>query len=222
MTQKSSWFDKISAASAKASAASAKASAASAMKEATRGCQHPGCKEPAEHRAPQGRDREGQYFWFCLDHVREYNKTYNYFSGMTDAAVAAYQKESIIGHRPTWTMGHNGAKAKDPDARPRARSSEHWDIKDPFNLFAQQRQAAPEPARRPVKNAERKALEVMNLDDQASAETIKARYKELVKRLHPDANGGDRGSEDKLRAVIQAYNYLKKSGLAEPKGAPAA
>lgn len=212
MASKSPWFDKISAASAKAS------NAASATKEAVHACQHPGCKEPAEHRAPQGRDREGQFFWFCIDHVREYNKTYNYFNGMTDSAVAAYQKDSIIGHRPTWSMGQNGARVKDPNGRASTRPG-NWNANDPFNLFGQGAKP-PETPRRAIKNAERKALEVLNLDDQASAEAIKARYKELVKRLHPDANGGDRSSEDKLRAVIQAYNYLKKSGLVEPKSAP--
>jgi curved DNA-binding protein CbpA len=215
MTTKSPWFSKISA-------ASSKGAAATATKEAKHTCQFPGCSAPADHKAPRGRDRENEYFWFCLDHVREYNKTYNYFSGMTDAAVAAYQKDSIIGHRPTWSMGHNGSKVKDPDKRAPKRP-ENWNVKDPFNLFqgAAQSRAAPEPERRPVKNAERKALEVMNLDDQASADTIKARYKELLKRLHPDTNGGDRSSEDKLRAVIQAYNYLKKSGLVEAKGTAA-
>ena len=54
-----------------------------------------------------GRLREGQYFCFCLDHVREYNATYNYFNGMTDEAVRLYQKEALTGHRPTWKMGAN-------------------------------------------------------------------------------------------------------------------
>ena len=54
-----------------------------------------------------GRLREGQYFCFCLDHVREYNATYNYFNGMSDEAVLRYQKDALTGHRPTWKMGAN-------------------------------------------------------------------------------------------------------------------
>ena len=65
-------------------------------------CDRPGCLKLGEFRAPMGRDREGQYFCFCLDHVREYNATYNYFNGMSDADVAKYQKDSLTGHRPTW------------------------------------------------------------------------------------------------------------------------
>src|SRR3984893_4420882 len=68
-------------------------------------CQHPGCSEAGEFRAPMGRFREGQYFCFCLDHVREYNLTYNYFNGMSAEAIARFQRDALVGHRPTWTMG---------------------------------------------------------------------------------------------------------------------
>src|ERR1700730_4393670 len=75
-------------------------------------CQHPGCSEAGEFRAPMGRFREGQYFCFCLDHVREYNATYNYFNGMSAEAMALYQRDALVGHRPTWSMGVNrGAKS---------------------------------------------------------------------------------------------------------------
>ena len=70
-------------------------------------CDHPGCLNAGEFRAPMGRDREGQYFCFCLDHVRAYNARYDYFTGMSDDAVARYQKEALVGHRPTWSMGVN-------------------------------------------------------------------------------------------------------------------
>src|SRR5580704_3273613 len=73
-------------------------------------CDWPGCREDASHRAPKGRLREGEYWRFCLEHVREYNQSYNFFAGMSDDAVAQYQKEAITGHRPTWKMGVNGSK----------------------------------------------------------------------------------------------------------------
>src|SRR5438132_13324083 len=74
-------------------------------------CEWPDCKTPATHRAPKGRLREGEYWRFCLEHVREYNHSYNYFSGMSDDAVLAYQKDAVTGHRPTWKMGFNGGSA---------------------------------------------------------------------------------------------------------------
>ena len=166
-------------------------------------CEHPGCTQPGEFRAPMGRLREGQYFCFCLDHVREYNASYNYFNGMTDADVARYQKESLYGHRPTWTMGVNKA-AGEPDPVP---------YDDPLGMFrARTAGARAQAARQPRYGvAVMKALGTLGLEDSASADEIRARYKELVKRLHPDANGGDRSSEDRLREIIQAYKHLKSA-----------
>src|SRR5258708_12830078 len=78
-------------------------------------CDWPGCAEAATHRAPKGRAQERDYWRFCLGHVREYNHSYNFFAGMTDDAVARYQKDALTGHRPTWKMGELGGK---PPQRP--------------------------------------------------------------------------------------------------------
>jgi curved DNA-binding protein CbpA len=177
-------------------------------------CDHPDCSAPGEFRAPKGRNREGQYFCFCLDHVRQYNQSYNYFNGMSDDDVARYQKDSIIGHRPTWTMGaRRAAGGAAADADPEF-------FADPLGVMrsraeaARRRGAAPEPRGPRVGVAAAKALDTLGLDDTATPETIRARYKELVKRLHPDANGGDRSSEEKLREIIQAYKHLRTARLA--------
>lgn len=179
----------------------------------TRACEMPGCAGEGTHRAPKGRNAEGEYFWFCLDHVRQYNKTYNYFSGMNDAAVQAFQKESIIGHRPTWQMGANG---KNPEPTSSSRPSGYtWSgrTEDPFRFFGDGFEArGPEPERRKVRNMEAKSLSTLGLDATATAAEVKARYKLLVKRHHPDANGGDRSLEERLREIIQAYSYLKSVG----------
>ena len=181
-----------------------------------RACQMRGCEDAGTHRAPKGRNAEGEYFWFCLDHVRQYNKSYNYFSGMNDAAVQAFQKEAIIGHRPTWQMGAVGGTRSDTP-RPSAarRPSNAWtgQADDPFRLFGDGFQARREPERRKVHNMEMKSLATLGLDMSATAEQVKARYKLLVKRHHPDANGGDRSLEDRLREIIQAYSYLKSVGF---------
>lgn len=178
---------------------------------AARACQMRGCAGSGTHRAPKGRHAEGEYFWFCLDHVREYNKSYNYFSGMNDAAIQAYQREAIIGHRPTWQMGVNG---RDPlKTKPRGRTFT-GETKDPFHLFGEGFQTrGPEPEKRKVRNMEARSLATLGLDMSAGPADIKARYKELVKRHHPDANGGDRSLEDRLREIIQAYSYLKTAGF---------
>jgi curved DNA-binding protein CbpA len=189
------------------------------LKSRAPGCQWDGCKEPGLHRAPVGRMKEGEYFRFCIDHVRAYNKSYNYFSGLGDSEIARFQKEALTGHRPTWTMGINGAAAaaSSPDfAKKRSGRAAYYNrdnrMRDPFNLFGGDER--PQPARqRKAKPLEAKALETLGLDEKAAGADIKARYKELVKRHHPDANGGDRGSEDRFREVIQAYRVLKQSGF---------
>jgi hypothetical protein len=178
-------------------------------------CEWQGCGRPGSYRAPMGRVREGQYFHFCLDHVRDYNKSYNYFAGMAPDAIDAYQKASITGHRPTWRMGVNAAEKAARDARPGGGWSDG--IHDMFGFFGGSRASGAEreveEPRRPVRQLERKSFATLDLDGGESRTQIKARFKELVKRLHPDANGGDRSSEDRLREIIQAYNHLKAAGF---------
>ena len=116
---------------------------------------------------------------------------------MSDEAVLSYQKDALTGHRPTWKMGANRQEEA------------------PFGMreltYARSAPHASSTAARPPRHGvvARKALEVLGLDDEARAPQIKARYKELVKRLHPDANGGDRSNEDRLREIINAYNILR-------------
>jgi curved DNA-binding protein CbpA len=183
------------------------------VEPAQRSCDMSGCSAAGTHRAPKGRRMEGEYFWFCLDHVREYNKSYNYFSGMNDAAIQAYQRDASIGHRPTWQMGVNAKAAEVPPTKPRGFN---WTgrARDPFRFFGEGFQAGgPEPERRKVHNMEARSLKTLGLDTTATAAETKARYKLLVKRHHPDANGGDRSLEDRLREIIQAYSYLKSVGF---------
>lgn len=186
-------------------------------------CEWQGCVCEATHRAPKGRLREREYWRFCLEHVREYNQAYDYFAGMSDDAVARYQKDALTGHRPTWKMGVNGAKPKGEGSATRRRADDFFiatdGIDDFFGVFAELGGSASsghhraDPEGRPVRNAERKALDMLGLESGASAADIKSRFKTLVKRHHPDANGGDRSSEDRLRDIIQAYNYLKSVGF---------
>lgn len=188
-------------------------------------CNWEGCPNKGEHRAPKGRDNEGEFYWFCLQHVQAYNKSYNYFSGMNDDDLSKYQKASMTGHRPTWQVGQN-AKAekvrKRAGPRPTASGKPRrpWaddNGTDPFSLFgkAGDSTAAEREKRkqRSVGNAARKSFTALGLETDSDAETIKAKFKDLVKRHHPDLNQGDRGAEDRLRDVIQAYNTLKAAGF---------
>jgi hypothetical protein len=179
-------------------------------------CQWPKCNAPATHRAPKGRLRASEYWRFCLEHVREYNNSYNFFAGMSDDAVAKYQKDAITGHLPTWklgSLGGNRARSGRGDFR-----KSGWAGEDPFGLFGEAAAAGagharPTPEGRKILNAQRRALDTLGLEADAKRADIKSKFKVLVKRHHPDANGGDRGSEERLREIIQAYNYLKSAGF---------
>ena len=174
-----------------------------------RECDVKGCSEPGDYRAPKGRGKEGQYHHFCLQHVRDYNKSYNFFAGMTDDDVIAYQRDAIIGHRPTRPIGVRGSGSR--VRRDNAAYGKFYD--DPFGFFGGDGEThAPEPERRRISQAERDAFEIMGVEPDASKDAIKARYKTLVKRHHPDANQGDRSSEARLRSVINAYNVLRRAG----------
>lgn len=177
-------------------------------------CDHEGCKRPGEFRAPQGRGREGKFFLFCMEHVKEYNASYNYFAGMNDEALAAYQKQEEIGHRPTWKLGVNSRAARMAQRGRAAASGDAGpEVHDAFDIFGARRaqQAArPEPR---LGVLAQKALDTLGLDESADSTAIKARYKELVKRFHPDANGGDRSREGRLQEILKAYQQLKSVGM---------
>jgi hypothetical protein len=177
-------------------------------------CEWPDCDNTGTHRAPKGRGHEREYYRFCIDHVREYNHSYNFFKGMTDDAVARYQKDALTGHLPTWKMGSMGGG--NGGAPRRKVFADAADAEDPFEVFGEFRGPRPRPnggIKRTVHNAARKALYALGLEAEADKLQIKARFKDLVKRHHPDANGGSTASQDKLREIIAAYNYLKSAGL---------
>lgn len=169
-------------------------------------CNWRGCQKSGDFPAPKGREKEGEYYLFCQEHVREYNKKYNYFVGMKEDDIVDYQKSASTGHRPTWSTKDKAGATKSGAGR--------GGFQDPHDLFED---GTDEPMHtkggRRLRNLERKSLVNLGLSANASKEDIKARYKELVKRHHPDLNGGDRTSEDKLLEVIAAYNYLKKVGM---------
>lgn len=170
-------------------------------------CNWRGCNRAGEFPAPKGREKEGEYYLFCQMHVREYNKKYNYFVGMKEDDIVDYQKSASTGHRPTWSFKDKKSgktKGRGPDVS----------VDDPYNFFEEESEKPQKTATgRRLRNLERKSLTQLGLAADATKEDIKARYKELVKRHHPDLNGGDRTSEDKLRDVITAYNYLRKVGM---------
>lgn len=175
-------------------------------------CAWEGCEKPGAHKAPMGRNREGQYINFCIDHVRQYNKNFNYFSGLTDEQIAKFQKENATGHRPTKPMSTRARGEKVDESTLRATPGWHSRVRTRYTPDGK-RIPGTGGGPRKLRRLEEKALKDLGLPINATKEDIGKKYKLLVKQNHPDANGGDRSSEQRLAEIIQAYKHLKQAGL---------
>jgi hypothetical protein len=179
-----------------------------ALKPGERACDHPGCRAPAATRAPKSRDLLAEHYWFCQFHAGQYNRSWNFFAGMSEEEIEVQISEDIVsGGRPTWPL-----KASN---KSREAASARGFFRDPFGLFGGAAQARERAVReRGLGRLESQALADLDLEPGVEGPAIRARYAELVKRCHPDANGGDRSAEHKLQRVIRAYKTLRKAKLA--------
>lgn len=164
-------------------------------------CARRGCQESGDFRAPRSRQGDSGFFRFCLEHVREYNRAWNFFSGMSREDIERFQQEVATWHRPTWRFGLNRS-----DIRP--------EFDDPFELFSDSGTDSVTPKNRELDWSvrQRRALSELKLDVTATLQDIKTRYKQLVKRYHPDRNGGDSGAEERLKVIIKSYHILMSRG----------
>ena len=178
-----------------------------------RPCDHPGCIAGGDFRAPKSRLDLHDYYWFCLEHVRAYNSAWNYYAGMSDAEIEAEIRHDTVWQRPSWRLGDRHG----PGYAER--------IRDPFGVFSggpEARWRAPPAQRRPRRaipcgarcSAREQALAVFEIEPPFTLVRLKARYKVLVKLHHPDAHGGDKAAEEKLKIINQAYATLKASYFA--------
>jgi curved DNA-binding protein CbpA len=170
-------------------------------------CHWDGCDQVGQHRAPVGQEAEGLFFVFCLEHVKEYNRGYNYSSALSSPEVARYQREAASGSRRS--MGKAAAHgAADIPLPSTARSGSAKAVN--ARKTAEQRKAQEaEKQGRKLKVLEAKAFETLGISEDASPEEIRNSYKQKLKMHHPDANQGNRSSEAELRAAIEAYKILK-------------
>jgi len=161
-----------------------------------RHCDCAGCIAPGDYRAPRDKSLS-DYYHFCLDHVREYNSQWNYFSGMSDGDVERYNRNATVWERPSWPLGQ--WRIREQNLRDEVMREFFADDAPPFS-------SAP-----PVPKAERDALTELELKPPVkNFHTIKAQYRSLVKRHHPDANGGSREAEEKFKTINQAFSMLKQ------------
>ena len=170
-------------------------------------CAAPGCDAPGEYKAPLSAssfDGPGEWRWLCLDHVRAHNAAYNYFEGMSTEEIEAAQSPLAGWDRATRAFAHAGG---DP--------APAWsDYRDPLDAisgrFGTRRQGGGPRSSR-FSGQEQHALETLGLGQETDLHTVRRRYSELVRRYHPDRNGGDRRHERQLGQVIEAWQVLRKA-----------
>ena len=195
-------FD-MSAASDKKRRSKGRRGMSGAFETSTRVCDHAGCKEPAQYRAPKSPRALDDYYWFCKDHVREYNLNWNYFQGQSEEEFQRFLDNATVWERPT---------------RPFSQGSQDqaWarhGVSDPMEILGANGTAPEARARiaRKLPPTERRALEILAAKDSWTRTEIRQQYKSLVKDLHPDMNAGDRSDEDRLQEVVWAWEQLKDS-----------
>lgn len=175
-----------------------------ASETSTRVCDLDGCEEKGLYRAPKAPDVLDDFFWFCKDHVREYNARWSFFEGKTEAEMNAQETSDKVWERKTKDF-------RDPEAKAWARLG----IEDPHQVLGQN--ATRNPGRggtssgRRLPPTERRAIEILEAKESWTKIQIRKSYKALIKVLHPDMNGGDRSQEDQLGEVMWAWEQIKDS-----------
>jgi hypothetical protein len=163
-------------------------------------CEWPGCSAQGDYPAPQSPQDLRRFVWYCLAHVREYNKNWNYFAGMDEHQIEAHRRADTTWHRPSWRFGATMGDGTDR-------------VHDPFGFFGKaapgrdEREAECGGARAALGKAG-EMMAVLSLEIGFTLEELKGRYKTLVKRHHPDLHGGDRAAEERLKQINEAYSFL--------------
>ncbi len=181
-------------------------------------CAWEGCDQPGLYRAPKGHRFEGEYHHFCLEHVRHYNQVFNFFAGMDEKERERHLYTSTqTDGRPSWGLGSKPGAYSGPRMPKKDPSASGKRFADPLHIWARYARAnarGPQPERAiKLHESDRRAFEALGFKAGAKSDEIKRAYKALVKIHHPDANGGDKGSEERLRSIIAAYSHLKLKGF---------
>ena len=160
----------------------------------TKYCEWTDCNNKGLYRAPKNRKSLREFRWFCLEHIREYNKKWNYFSGLSQIEIEKELKADFTWHLPTWPMGENLDKNN---------------IKDTFDILQSKNSKNKYNKTKGLQNNKIiKALKKLDLPLDSSLQDVKRRYKILVKKYHPDTNINKKKSNNILIEINEAYKIL--------------
>ncbi len=176
-----------------------------AFETSQRACEHPGCEETGQYRAPKSPDNLEEFLWFCREHVREYNLKWNFFDGTTEAEMEAQLDRDRVWDRPTKPF------KKSVEEKAWARLG----VDDAHQVLGENATRNPGKSTtggtRKLPPTERRAIQILEAKDHWTKPEIRKSYKALIKILHPDMNGGDRSDEERLQEVVWAWDQIKAS-----------
>ena len=162
-------------------------------------CEWKNCKESGEFKAPLEKDNSKKYKWLCKEHIKLFNKNWNYFEGMSQKEIENFLKSDLTWHRPTQKFG----------------SSDNffnilWNnvLGDKFNFF-NEKKAFKSLNDKKLSEKDKDAFRIMGLEFDTDWPIIQKKFKTLVKKFHPDRNSGNKQFEDKLKKITLAYSHLK-------------
>jgi len=162
-------------------------------------CDWENCKEKGKFKAPIEKDNSKNYRWLCQEHIKLFNKNWNYFEGMSQNEIETFLKSDITWHRPTQKFG----------------SSDNffnilWNnvLNDKFVFFNQEKIVS-NLNNKKLSEKDKDAFRIMDLDLNSNWSIVQTKFKTLVKKFHPDRNAGNKEFEDKLKKITLAYSHLK-------------
>jgi hypothetical protein len=173
-----------------------------------RPCDMPSCDAPGEYRAPKSRDHLTEYHWFCLDHVRAYNASWDFYKGMSAAQIEDQLRSDTAWQRPTWPLGRLGSNWNEEEF-----------LRDPLGMLNHGKSRRPAPSADTAPADLRQPLATLGLPWPVTLDQAKSRWKELAKLHHPDANGGNRDAEERLKTINLAYAAVRRGLATVPEAA---
>ena len=164
-------------------------------------CEWDNCKEVGTYKAPTERDNSKNFRWLCEEHIKVFNKSWNYFDGMSQNEIENFIKSDLTWHRPTQKFG----------------SADNffnilWNnaLGDKFKIFNEKENGPVHfNSYKKLCEKDKDAFEIMGLEFSADRVAIQKKFKSLVKKFHPDKHSGNKKFEDKLKKITLAYSHLK-------------
>lgn len=183
-----------------------------------RKCDWRGCANPGLYRAPKSRQELNEFRWFCIDHIRDFNKSWNYYADYTEEELEAQRRADLAWDRPTWKLGQKPIRPEGPSGHADGRAWARFGFDDPMEVLGENATINPggtDPSkrakRRMLPKNEQSAIDILGMPAEATRKELRTQYRSLVKDLHPDMNGGERRDEDRLRDVVWAWDQIKNS-----------